>query len=66
MVRHILDRQNRHVASSRFSRYETMRRAGLPVGTGPVSRALLRRVKRPINAALRTRAFLRIDRQFSL
>ena len=66
MVRHILDHHGGSVVSSRFPRYEKIRRDEMPVGTGPVTKALMRRIKGPMNSALRARAFLRIDRRTSL
>lgn len=66
MVRHILDRPKVSTTSSRLPRYEVLRRDEMPAGTGPVSKSLMRRMKGPMNSALRARAFLRIDRQQSL
>lgn len=62
MGKHVLDRSRRRKAEpmDRYVRYD--RRMLLVEDDEPVSRALLRRAKGPMNDSLRMRAFLRIDR----
>ncbi|PRY24478.1 hypothetical protein CLV78_103344 [Aliiruegeria haliotis] len=63
MSKHVLDHPTRR-DSSRVVPFVTVRRRLEPTMTSPRARVMLRRTKAPVNASLRTRAFLRIERGY--
>ncbi len=63
MAKHILDhRRNR--PKSQVMPFAAVSQRTAPEGSNPAAKYLLRRSKGPWNAALRNRAFLRIERGF--
>ncbi|WP_116132797.1 hypothetical protein [Tropicimonas sp. IMCC34043] len=61
MAKHILDRP-RQSMTSRVAPYAAVLRRNGPEGSSRAAQVLLRRSKGPMNAALRNKAFLRIER----
>ena len=61
MTKHVLDRQRARM-SNRVAPYVAVLRRTGPEGSNRAAQALLRRSKGPLNAALRNKAFLRIER----
>lgn len=61
MSKHILDRTRRRSGLQMSSFAAVTRRSG-PEGSNPAAKYIMRRAKGPWNAALRYRAFLRIER----
>ena len=62
MAKHLLDRHHRRTGSQVMP-FASVARRTAPEGSSPATRYLLRRTKGPWNAALRNKAFFRIERQ---
>ncbi len=61
MTKHILDRQRRR-KGSHLAAFVSVAERMLPEGSSPAARHVARRIKGPMNAVSRNRAFLRIER----
>ena len=65
MPKHILDHQRRRKVAYIAPYAEVIRRTA-PEGSSPAAKALMRRARGAWNPALRSRAFLRIDKGTSV